>query len=147
MSLHKTTRRGASFAFCSHGEKLPLQGRLPGVVQRVNRLSKLPPPPPVTPRDSQVLTARVVEFSPNFLCPGGLGFELEEFSTVLKEKCRTPEFVSKKPEAAWKAGVLVLFHINFYKNSGCLLLSLITQAIYCHFDKIFNSSKLVPDHH
>ena len=29
-------------AFCSHGEKLPWQGRLPGVVQRVARLSKLP---------------------------------------------------------------------------------------------------------
>ena len=33
---------GATFAFCSHGEKLPRQGGLPGVVQRVNRLSKLP---------------------------------------------------------------------------------------------------------
>ena len=33
---------GATFAFCSHGEKLLRQGRLPGVVQRVTRLSKLP---------------------------------------------------------------------------------------------------------
>ena len=33
---------GATFAFCSHGEKLPGQGGLPGVVQRVTRLSKLP---------------------------------------------------------------------------------------------------------
>ena len=33
---------GATFAFCSHGEKVPWQGRLPGVVQRVNRLLKLP---------------------------------------------------------------------------------------------------------
>ena len=32
----------ATFAFCSHGEKLPWQGGLPGVVQRVTRLSKLP---------------------------------------------------------------------------------------------------------
>ena len=32
----------ATFAFCSHGEKLPRQGGLPGVVQRVTRLSKLP---------------------------------------------------------------------------------------------------------
>ena len=30
---------GATFAFCSHGEKLPRQGGLPGVVQRVTRLS------------------------------------------------------------------------------------------------------------
>ena len=33
---------GAIFEFCSHGEKSPWQGRLPGVVQRVTRLSKLP---------------------------------------------------------------------------------------------------------
>ena len=33
---------GATFAFCSHEEKLPRQGGLPGVVQRVIRLSKLP---------------------------------------------------------------------------------------------------------
>ena len=33
---------GATFAFCSHGEKLPWQGGLPGVVQRVTRLPKLP---------------------------------------------------------------------------------------------------------
>ena len=33
---------GATFAFCSHGEKLPRQGGLPGVAQRVTRLSKLP---------------------------------------------------------------------------------------------------------
>ena len=32
----------ATFAFCSHIEKLPRQGGLPGVVQRVTRLSKLP---------------------------------------------------------------------------------------------------------
>ena len=32
----------ATFAFCSHGEKLPRQGGLPGVVQRVTLLSKLP---------------------------------------------------------------------------------------------------------
>ena len=33
---------GATFAFCSHGEKLPWQGGLPGVVQWVTRLLKLP---------------------------------------------------------------------------------------------------------
>ena len=32
---------GATFEFCSHGEKLPRQGGLPGVVQRVTSLSKL----------------------------------------------------------------------------------------------------------
>ena len=39
---HNYSCPGATFAFCSHGEKLPWQGRLPGVVQRVTRLSKLP---------------------------------------------------------------------------------------------------------
>ena len=34
---------GATFAFCSHGEKLPWQGRLPGIVQWVTCLWKLPP--------------------------------------------------------------------------------------------------------
>ena len=33
---------GTTFAFCSHGEMLPRQGGLPGVVQRVTRLSKFP---------------------------------------------------------------------------------------------------------
>ena len=33
---------GATSAFCSHGEKLPKQGGLPGVARRVTRLSKLP---------------------------------------------------------------------------------------------------------
>ena len=33
---------GATFAFCSHGEKLPWQGRLPGILQWVTPLSKLP---------------------------------------------------------------------------------------------------------
>ena len=33
----------ATSAFCSHREKLPSEGGLPGVVQRVIRLSKLPP--------------------------------------------------------------------------------------------------------
>ena len=33
---------GSTFAFCSHGEELPRPGGLPGVVQRVTHLSKLP---------------------------------------------------------------------------------------------------------
>ena len=40
--MRKTTLAGATLAFCSHGEKLPRQGGLPGVVQRVTCLSKLP---------------------------------------------------------------------------------------------------------
>ena len=33
---------GATFVFSSHQEKLPRQGRLPSVAQRVTKLSKLP---------------------------------------------------------------------------------------------------------
>ena len=40
--MRKTTCPGATFAFCSQGEKLPRQRELPSVVQRVTRLSKLP---------------------------------------------------------------------------------------------------------
>ena len=34
---------GATFAFCSHGEKLPRQGGLSGVVPRVTRLAEVAP--------------------------------------------------------------------------------------------------------
>ena len=40
--MRKTTLAGATLAFCSHGGKLPRQGGLPGVVQWVTFLSKLP---------------------------------------------------------------------------------------------------------
>ena len=44
MSMRKTTLASGQLlrSVCSHGEKLPRQGGLPGVVQRVTRLSKLP---------------------------------------------------------------------------------------------------------
>ena len=37
-----TLAPAATFVFCSHGAKLPQQGGLPGVVQWVTCLSKLP---------------------------------------------------------------------------------------------------------
>ena len=40
--MRKTTLALTTFAFCSHGEKLPQQGGLPGVVQQVTRLSEFP---------------------------------------------------------------------------------------------------------
>ena len=46
------------------------------------------PPPRATPGDLHVITAPGVGFSPNFLCPGDWGFELEKFPAVLKEKGR-----------------------------------------------------------
>ena len=59
--------------------------------------------PPATPGDSHVLTAREVGFSPNFLCPGGRGFESEKLSAVSqfrKKNAGISRFVSKKKEAA-----------------------------------------------
>ena len=50
--------------------------------------------------DVNVLTARGVRFSPNFLCPGGQGFKLEKFSAVLKEKCRNSRSALRKLETA-----------------------------------------------
>ena len=40
--MRKTTLTLGNFYFFSHGEKLPQQGWLPGVVQRVTLFSKLP---------------------------------------------------------------------------------------------------------
>ena len=45
--------------------------------------------PLATPVDSHVPTARAVGFSPNFLCPGGLGTESWKFSTILKTNAGT----------------------------------------------------------
>ena len=44
-------------------------------------------------------------------------------------------FVSKKPEAACKAGVLALFHVNFWKNRR--------WAIFGHFDKISGHPRVI----
>ena len=54
-------------------------------------------PTRATPGDLQVLTVRGVGFSPSFLCPGGQGYELEKFSTVLKEKCKNFSICFKEP--------------------------------------------------
>ena len=76
-------------------------------------------PPRATPGDSHVFTASGVGFLPNFLCPGGRGFELEKFPTVLKEKCRN---FLKKPEQFEKQ---VLFHNNTSAK---------TVDVYCIFN-------------
>ena len=56
-----------------------------------------------TPGDSHVVTARGLGFGPTFFC-GGRGFELEKFSTLLKENnAGTSRFVSKKTEGSLKS--------------------------------------------
>ena len=85
------------------------------------------PPPRATPGDSHVLTARGVGFLPNFLCPGRRGFELENFSTVLKEKCRNLQICVKETGGSLKAGVFVLFHTIFFAK---------TVDVYCIFNNI-----------
>ena len=68
----------ATFAFCSHGEKLHRQGRLPSVIQRVTRLSKLPRDNEklmwtvtgVKPCTEAKLTPRPVSFPRAMSCPG-----------------------------------------------------------------------------
>ena len=65
-----------------------------------------------TPEDSHVLTA----------FGGGVGIlNQRNFLQFSKTSVGTSRFVSKKLAVAWKAGVLVLFHVNFCKNSRCLL--------------------------
>ena len=56
---------------------------------------------------------RESSFRQTFFAREGRGFESEKFPTVLKKIAGTSRFVSKKLEAAWKVGVLVLFHINY----------------------------------
>ena len=82
-----------------------------------------PPPLPATLGDSHVLTARRVGFPPNFLCLGGQGFELEKFSTVLKEKCRNFSICFKETGGSLKSkcSCAVSISYQFCKNSRRLL--------------------------
>ena len=59
--------------------------------------------PGATARDSHVLTTRGVGFSPNFLCPGGRGFELEKLSAVLKENCKNFSICFKETGGSLKS--------------------------------------------
>ena len=94
------------------------------------------------PKDSHVLTAQGVMFSPNFLFPGDRGSESEKFSTVLKEKCRN---FSVCPY--WRQLEKQVFLYNFitiFAKQKMSTVSLITYTIFGHFghfDKIFRSSK------
>ena len=84
------------------------------------------PPLRATPGESHVLTARGVGFFAQLSLPGGRGFELEKFFTVLKEKCRNFSICFEETGGSLKSQrnmILVLFRINFCKkkNSKCLL--------------------------
>ena len=57
--------------------------------------------PRATPGDSHILTAQGV--SPNFLCPGDQGFELEKVPTVLKEKYRNFSICFKETGGSLKS--------------------------------------------
>ena len=69
-----------------------------------------------------------VRFSPNFLCPGSQGFELEKFSAVLKEKCRNSRFVLKKLDLRQLEKQVFL----------CCFISIFAKVVdvYCIFDNI-----------
>ena len=71
-----------------------------------------------------------------FSLPGGRGFELEKFSTVLKESCRNFSICFKEIGVSLKTGVLVSISA---KTVGVMsTVSLITYTIlghFVHFDK------------
>ena len=61
-------------------------------------------------------------FLPKYLCPGGRGFELEKFSTALKEKMQELlDLFQRNQRQLAKAGAVAMLYINFCENSRCLL--------------------------
>ena len=87
-----------------------------------------------------------VGFSPNFLCPEGRGFELEKFSTVLKEKYRDFWICFKETGGSLKSRCSCAVSYQFLQKQYMSTVSLITWTIFghfAHFDKIFRSSKVI----
>ena len=81
-------------------------------------------------------------------CLGGGGgvwiLNWRNFLQFSKTRAGTSRFVSKKLGAAEKAGVPVLFYVNFCKNSNVYCISDNIDDHFGHlghFDKIFRSSK------
>ena len=122
--------------FCSRMRvKLSIRSFFPSVMYQLVPSLIIPW---VTPGDSHVFTASGVAFSPNFFCPGGRGFKLEKFATVLKEKCRNFSICFKEIQISLK--------------NRCCFISIFAKTVdvYCifnnidhfgHFDKLFRSSK------
>ena len=76
--------------------------------------------------------------------PAGRRFELEKFSTVLKEKCRIFLVCFQETGGRLKSRCFVLFRYQFLQKQQMTTVSLITWTIFGHsgyFDKIFESSK------
>ena len=93
-----------------------------------------PDHPRATPGDSHVLTAQGVRASPKFLCLWGQNFELEKFSTVLKENCRNFSICFKEIRGSLK---------NRYSYA------ISYEFAFCIFNNIdhFRSFLFMLDHH
>ena len=76
--------------------------------------------------------------------PGSRRFELEKFSTVLKEKRRNFLICFQETGGRLKSRCFVLFRCQFLQKQQMSTVSLITWTIFSHsgyFDKIVGSSK------
>ena len=78
--------------------------------------------PRATPGDFHVLTARGEgRVFAQLSLPGDRGFELDKFSTVLKEKCRNFSICLKETGGSLKSRCSCAVSHQFLQNSRCLL--------------------------
>ena len=78
--------------------------------------------------------------------PGDRGFELEKFSTVLKEKCRNFSICFKETGSRLKSRCSCAVSYQFLQKQQTFIVSVITWTIFGHFghfDKIFRSSRVI----
>ena len=114
---------GATFAFCSHGEKLPRQGGLPGVVQRN-------PPLEVAPgeRKTHVNSYRPcteAKLTPGSVsCPGAMVVPGSCEQTLREIECA---YVSSK---AKEELTIVALHLPVVSNFGDRIDYLFSRSIY-----------------
>ena len=67
-----------------------------------------------------------VGFSRNFLCSGGRGFELQKFSTVLKEKCKNSSICFKESGGSLKDMCSCVVSYQLFQKQWMFIVSLIT---------------------
>ena len=78
--------------------------------------------PPGVSRDSYVLTASVGQCFAQLSLPGRSGFRIRDIYYSFERNLRELlDLFQRNRRRLFKAGVLVLFHINFCKNSRSLL--------------------------